>query len=82
MNALLATIVDGGALLQTAVVAIGAGAGVTLTFSLAILGTTRATELRRSGRNGAAAAAIGLAGLALVVSASVVGLGLLVMIDG
>lgn len=76
----IAEIVDGGALLKTAVAALVAGTGVTLFFSLAIVGLTRSGELRNSGRSAMATLSMTLGVLALVASIASVGLGLFVMI--
>src|SRR5207244_7697500 len=51
----LATVVDTGALLRTVAAALVAGVGVTLMFSLAILGATRFAEMNGDGRPVAAA---------------------------
>ncbi len=61
----------------------GAAAGLVLVAatSLAILGTTRAGAARRAGRPGRAAVNAGLAGVAMLVCAAGVLLGLTVMLD-
>jgi uncharacterized membrane protein YidH (DUF202 family) len=71
----LAEIVEGKALLQTIGYSLVAVVGVTIAFSTAIYGTTRAAELRRDERPGAAAAAglLGAVGLAICVAAVVLG---------
>lgn len=79
---LQATIVDWGSLGLTAVVSLVAATTITLTFSLAILGATKATDLRRSRRSVAAGFTLAGAVLALAVSIAGVGLGLFVMING
>ena len=73
---MLATIVDTQALLKTVAVAAVAGIGVTLVFSLAILGATRFAELNRDGRPAAAVAfgALGLLGLAAAAATVVIGI--------
>lgn len=82
MRMLLATVIDFESLGKTALAALLAGTVVTFAFSLAILGTTRATELRQEGRRGPAALALSLGVVALLVSAAAVGIGLVVMING
>lgn len=79
---LQATIVDWGSLGLTAVVSLVAATTITLTFSLAILGATKATDLRRSGRSVAAGFTLAGAVFALAASIAGVGLGLFVMING
>ena len=65
MRALLGSVVDGKALLD--------GLGVTVIFALAIVGATRAVDLRRGGHNLEATAYGALAALsALGVAAAVV----------
>jgi hypothetical protein len=75
----LATVVDTQALLKTVVVAAVAGVGVTLIFSLAILGLARFGEMARDGRNAAAAAFGALAVAALAVTALTITIGIIVM---
>jgi hypothetical protein len=76
---MLATIVDTQALLKTVVAAFIAGVGVTLIFSLAILGASRFVDRSRDGRP-AAAAGFGALGLvALVAALAAVTLGIIVM---
>ncbi len=81
IDLLQATIIDWGSLGKTALVSLVAGTTVTLAFSLAILGATKATDLHRSGR--AVAAAFSLAGavFALAVSIAGIGVGLIAMIN-
>ncbi len=76
---MLATIVDTQALLKTVVAAFVAGVGVTLIFSLAILGASRFVDRSRDGRPAAALAfgAVGL--LALLAALAAVILGIVVM---
>jgi hypothetical protein len=76
---MLATIVDTQALLQTVVASAIAGVGVTLIFSLAILGASRFAESSRDGRPVAAVAFGALAVLALAAAAAAVTVGLIVM---
>ncbi len=65
----LAAIVDGGVLWRLVVAALGGGIGVTLAFSLVILGSTRSLELRRDGRMVGAGAFALLAAVALLAVA-------------
>jgi hypothetical protein len=76
---MLATLVDTGALLRTVAAAFVAGVGVTLIFSLAILGATRFAELNRDGRTAAAASFGALAVVALAAAAAAVTIGIIVM---
>jgi formate/nitrite transporter FocA (FNT family) len=76
---MLATIVDTQALLKTIVASFIAGVGVTLIFSIAILGASRFADMNRDGRL-AAAVAFGLLGLvALFAAGAAVVLGIIVM---
>jgi hypothetical protein len=76
---MLATIVDTEALLKTIVAAFIAGVGVTLIFSLAILGASRFVDLSRDGRSAVAIAFGALAAVALVAVLVVVAVGIIVM---
>lgn len=76
---MLATVVDTGALLQTVAAAFVAGVGVTLIFSLAILGAARFADLSRDGHRVAAAWFGALAILALAAAAAAVTIGIIVM---
>jgi len=76
---MLATIVDTEALLKTIVASAIAGVGVTLIFSLAILGAARFAELSRDGRRAPASAFGALAIVALVAAAAAVTVGIIVM---
>jgi hypothetical protein len=76
---MLATIVDTQALLKTIASAFVAGVGVTLIFSVAILGASRFADLGRDGRQ-AAAIAFGILGLiALLAAGAAVTVGIIVM---
>ena len=75
----LATVIDTGALLKTVAAALVAGVGVTLIFSLAILGATRFAEMNRDGRPVAAASFGALAIVALAAAAAAVTIGIIVM---
>jgi hypothetical protein len=76
---MLATIVDTQALLKTIAAAFIAGVGVTLIFSLAILGASRFVDMTRDGRP-AAAIAFGAVGVvALLAAGAAVTIGIIVM---
>lgn len=78
----IATVVDTEALWQTTAAAFIAGIGVTLSFSLAILGIARFIEASRDGR-GAAAVAFGVLTMAgLLATAGAIVAGLIVMSAG
>ena len=76
---MLATIVDTQALLKTVIASAVAGVGVTLAFSLAILGATRVAELNRDRRPDAAAAFGAVAVLGLGAATAAVTIGIIVM---
>jgi len=75
----LATIVDTQALLKTIVASAVAGVGVTLIFSLAILGASRFADMNRDGRPVAAVAFGALAVVALAAATAAVTIGIIVM---
>jgi hypothetical protein len=72
--------VDWHALLTAVWASLAAGVGVSAAFGFAILGGTRATELRRDGRGGGAAlfGAIGVLGALAVVAAIAFGLSVII----
>jgi hypothetical protein len=76
---MLATVVETDALLQTVAAAFVAGVGVTLIFSLAIMGAARFADLSRDGRPVAAVAFGALALVALAAAAAAVTIGIIVM---
>ena len=76
---MLATIVDTGALLKTIAAAFIAGVGVTLIFSLAILGASRFVDLNRDGRSAGAIVFGALAVVALLAALVAVAVGIIVM---
>jgi hypothetical protein len=76
---MLATIVDTQALLKTIAASAIAGVGVTLVFSLAILGATQFVELSRDGRSALAAVFGALAVIALLAAGGAVTIGIIVM---
>jgi hypothetical protein len=76
---MLATLVDTQALAETVLAAVLGGVGVTLIFSIAILGASRFADLSRDGRS-AAAVAFGLVALvALAAFAAAIAFGIIVM---
>jgi hypothetical protein len=75
----MASIVDTNALWQTIVVALAAGVGVPLVFSIAILAIARFLDLSRDGRSGGALAAGAVATVALGACAAAIVLGVVVM---
>jgi hypothetical protein len=70
------SIIDWDALLTVVWASTAAGVGVTAAYGLVILGTTRAVDLRRDGREGEAFffAVVGTVGIVVVVAAIVLGL--------
>ena len=79
MSLLLASIVDGEALLDTVIAAAVAGVGVTIIFSFAILGAALFDDARRDGRTAVAVGAAGLMMLGLAGTLAAVAFGLIVM---
>jgi hypothetical protein len=75
----IATVVDWAALRDVVLYSLAAGIGVTIAFSLAILGGTRLTDMRRDERTVEAFAFAGLAFFGLAVSAAAVVFGIVVM---
>ena len=70
---IIAKVIDGHAAWQAVWTASVAGVGVTIVFSLAVLGATRSTDMRRNDRPGQAAAfaVLALLGLAATLGAVV-----------
>ena len=75
----LASIVDGHALLQLVWVGAASGLGVTAAFGVALLGMSRATELGRHGRSGAALLYGALGAVSLIAVTAAVVYGIVVM---
>jgi hypothetical protein len=73
--------VSAGELVEVMWVSLVAGIGVTLTFSLVVLGGTRYATARREGRGGEALAYGGLAAAALVVFVAGVVFGVNIMVS-
>lgn len=76
---MIATIVEGEALLDTVIAAVVAGVGVTFVFSIAIWGVARFVDYNRDERSLAAGAAATVAALGLVATAAAVVIGMLAM---
>jgi hypothetical protein len=74
-----ATVVETKALLDTVIVSMVAGIGTTAVFAILIFGLTRSADMVRDERPVLAAAAGGLAVLALVVVTAAIVLGIVVM---
>jgi hypothetical protein len=77
--AVLAEIVDPTAVWQTVVVAIVAGIGLTIAFSIAVFGVARFVELGRDGRTVAAIGFGALATVAVVACGAAIVVGVIVM---
>jgi hypothetical protein len=75
----IATVVDWAALRDVVIASLAAGVGVTVAFSLAILGLTRFADMRRDGRVAEGWAFAGLAVLGLAVSGTAVVFGIILM---
>jgi hypothetical protein len=76
---LLATVIETQALLETCLAALVAGVGVALTFSLAILGTTRFSEAQRDGHRLEAAAFATLGVLGFAATGAAIAFGIIVV---
>jgi len=72
-------LIDTHALLKVLYASVAAGLSIAVVFSLAILGATRASDLRREGRDGASLAYGVLAAIALLISAAIVVYGLVLV---
>ena len=79
---MIATVVDWGALLDVVLYSLGAGVGLTIAFSLAILGATRLGEMRRDERGTEAVAYGALAVMGLGLSAAGIVFGIVVITSG
>jgi len=78
---MIATIVETTDLLETVVVSLVGGVGVTAIFSVAIWGGARFVDLSRDGRTAAAGAAAAVGGLALAATLAAVVVGIVVMMS-
>ena len=79
VEAVHATVVDVGALWRTVAAALVSGVGITLIFSLAILGFARLGEEGREGRAGLALFFGGLAVVAGLAFVAAIAVGIIVM---
>jgi cation transporter-like permease len=75
----MAVVVETKQLLETVVVSLVAGIGVTVVFSVAIWGVARFADLSRNDRPLAAGAAATLAGLAALTTLAAVAFGIVIM---
>lgn len=75
----MAVVVETRQLLETVVVSLIAGVGITVVFSVAIWGVARFADLNRNERPLAAGAAATLAGLAALVTLAAVAFGIVIM---
>jgi cation transporter-like permease len=75
----MAVLVETKQLLETVIVSLVAGVGITVVFSVAIWGVARFADLSRNERPLAAGAAATMAGLAVLVTLTAVVLGIVVM---
>jgi hypothetical protein len=73
------TVVEWGDLLQVVWASALAGLGITFAFSLAIVGATRALDLRRDGHTGAASVFVLLMVVGLAATAVAIVFGIVVM---
>jgi hypothetical protein len=71
---------NAGALLKLLYSSILAGVSVSVVFSIAILGATRSSDMRRDGRTGAATAYGALAGVGLLLAVAIVAYGLVLVV--
>jgi hypothetical protein len=76
---MIATVVETKDLLQTVAASLIAGVGVTVAFAILIFGVARSGDMVRDDRPVLAAAAGGLAVIALVVVAASIAVGIVVM---
>jgi hypothetical protein len=76
---MIATLVEGRALLETVIASVVAGVGVTFAFSVAIWGAARFVDLSGDEKPLAATAAAVVAGLALACVAAALVAGIIVM---
>lgn len=76
---MIATLVEGRALLETVIASIVAGVGVTCVFSIAIWGVARFADLNRNDRHLAAGAAVAVAALAATTTVAAIVAGIVVM---
>jgi hypothetical protein len=77
----LATVIDTKALFDVIWASLAAGVGGTAAFSLALVGATRFSEMRREGRAAEAATYAVLAGVSLALCLAAVAFGFVVIIS-
>ncbi len=77
----IASLVDTDGLIESAVAALVAGAGLTIAFSLAVYGVSRFADARRGGPSIAGGAAVVIAALGLLASAAAIVAGLVIMLS-
>jgi hypothetical protein len=77
---MIAALIDTGALLKLFYVSFLAGVSVAVVFSVAILGATRSSDMRRDGRTAAATAYAALAAFGLLLAGAGVVYGLFLVI--
>jgi hypothetical protein len=78
---MLGTIIDTKALLDVVWVSLAGGVGGTAAFSLALVGATRFSDMRRGGRRTEALTYAVLTGVALAVCVATVALGLIAILS-
>jgi hypothetical protein len=76
---MMAGLIDTSALLKMAYSSLAAGVGVTVVFSIAILGAIRSSDMRREQRSAAATAYAALAGVGIVVAVAITVYGLVLV---
>lgn len=81
LSGVLGVIVDTKALLDVIWVSLAGGVGGTAAFSLALVGATRFSDMRREGRGAEAAGYAVLAGVAVAVCLGTVALGLVAIVS-
>jgi hypothetical protein len=74
-----AALIDTGALLKMVYWSLLAGVGVAVIFSIAVLGASRSSDMRRANRSGAATGYAAVAIVALVLAAAIVVYGLVLI---
>jgi hypothetical protein len=76
---MMAVVINTHALVKMLYSSVVAGVGVAVVFSIAILGTTRSSEMRRAHRTAAAATYAALAAAGLLLAAAIVIYGLILV---
>jgi hypothetical protein len=75
-NLMIGAAINSSALLKMLYSSVLAGVSVAVIFSVAVLGATRSSDMRRANRNGVATAYAALAAVALALTAAIVIYGL------